>query len=164
MRNIAYVSQALESHATGKGHCKKVKERKEIRSFFTKRQSVSKSSEKEKDVEQVENVTPKTTETMEVPTCSKTGQSTIIETFSDEGKIHAEILWSIKHVLSGYSDNSVKDRITLFQQMFPDSKVSSRMDLGPGKIRYVVNHDIAPYFKTMKSFYLTVLLLALMEA
>ena len=44
---------------------------------------------------------------MEVPTCSKTGQSTITETFSDEGKIHAEILWSIKHALSGYSDNSV---------------------------------------------------------
>ena len=116
-------TQALKSHATGKGHCKKVKERKEIRSFFTKRQSVSKSSEKEKDVEQVENVTPKTNETMEAPTCSKTGQSTITKTFSDEEKLYCEILWSIKHVLSGYSENSVKDTITLFHKMFPDSKV-----------------------------------------
>ena len=44
-------TQALKSHATGKGHCKKLKECKEIHSFFTKRQSVSKSSEKEKNVE-----------------------------------------------------------------------------------------------------------------
>ena len=33
--------------------------------------------------------------------------------------------------------------------MFNDSKVSSKMELGPGKIRYVVNHGIAPYFKTI---------------
>ena len=110
---------------------------------------MSTSSEKEKDVEQVENVTPKTNETMEAPTCSKTGQSTITKTFSDEEKIYGEILWSIKHVLSGYSENSVKDTITLFHKMFPDSKVSSKMEIGPGKIRYVVNYDITPYFKTI---------------
>ena len=81
--------------------------------FFHKRQLAFKSSEKEKDVEQVENITPKTTETVETPTCSKTGQSIITKTFSDEVKIHAEILWSIKHVLSGYSNNAVKDTITL---------------------------------------------------
>ena len=138
-------TQALRSHATGKGHCKKAREPKEIRSFFTKRQSVSKSGKKQTDVEQVENVTPKTTETMEAPTCSKTGQSTVTETFSDEGKIHPEILWIIKYVLLGYSNNSVKDTITLFQEVFPDSKVSSKMGLGPAKIRYVVNHGIVPY-------------------
>ena len=55
---------------------------------------------------------------MEAPTCSKTGQSTITKTFSDEEKIYCEILWSIKHVLSGYSENSVKDTITLFHKMF----------------------------------------------
>ena len=33
--------------------------------------------------------------------------------------------------------------------MFNDSKVSSKMELGPGKIRYVVNHGMAPYFKTI---------------
>ena len=81
--------------------------------FFHKRQLVFKSSEKEKDVEQVENIARKTTEIMETLTCSKTGQSIITETFSDEEKIHAEILWSIKHVLLGYSDNAVKDTITL---------------------------------------------------
>ena len=33
--------------------------------------------------------------------CLKTGQSTITER-----KIHAKILWSIKHVLSGYSERN----------------------------------------------------------
>ena len=102
-RNVIYVrlrfhrktfKKALKSRATGKEHCKRVKEWKETCSFFTKRQWVSKSSEKEKDVEQVENVTPKT-----APTCSKIGQCTIPETFLDEVKIHAKILRSIKHIL-----------------------------------------------------------------
>ena len=38
--------------------------------------------------------------------CSKTGQSTTTETFSGERKIHAKILWSIKHVLSGYRERN----------------------------------------------------------
>ena len=78
-----------KSHATGKGHCKKVKEWKEMHSFFTKRQTVFKSTEKEKDVEKVENIKPKRAdikpkraETMETPTCLKIGQST--ETFHFE--------------------------------------------------------------------------------
>ena len=86
---------------------------------------------------------------MEAPACSKTGQSTITETFSDEGKIHAKVLWSIKHVLLRCSNNSLKDTITLFQKMFPDSKVSSKMKLGPGKICYVVNRGITLYFLTI---------------
>ena len=46
---------------------------------------------------------------MEAPICLKTGQSTITETFTYDGKIYAKILCSIKHDLSGYGDNSVKD-------------------------------------------------------
>ena len=79
---------------------------------------------------------------MKAPTCLKTGQSTTTDTFSDEGKIHAKILWSIKHFLLRYSDNSVTDTITFFQKMFQDSKVSSKMELVPGKICFVVNHGI----------------------
>ena len=59
---------------------------------------------------------------MEAPICSKTGQSTITETFTYDGKIYAKILCSIKHDLSEYGDNSVKDTVTLFQKMFSDIK------------------------------------------
>ena len=86
---------------------------------------------------------------MKAPTCLKTGQSTTTDTFSDDGKIHAKILWSIKHFLLRYSDNSVTDTITFFQKMFPDSKLSSKMELVPGKICFVVNHGITQYFKTI---------------
>ena len=89
---------------------------------------------------------------MEARTCLKIGQSTITETFSDEGKTHVKILWSIKHVLSRYSDNSVKDAVNLFQKMFPDPNVPLKMELGPGKVRYVVNHSIAQYFKTIVKY------------
>ena len=58
-------------------------------------------------------------------------------------------MWSVKHVLSGYSDNSVKDTITLFQTIFQDSKAAMKMELGPTKLHYVVNYGIAPYFKNI---------------
>ena len=31
--------------------------------------------------------------------------------------------------------------------MFPDSKVAEKMQLEPNKLKYVVNHGIAPYVK-----------------
>ena len=52
-------------------------------------------------------------------------QGTIPFTFQDGGKLNAEIRWVLKHVVSGYSDNSVKDSVNVFKAMFLDSKISS---------------------------------------
>ena len=39
---------------------------------------------------------------------------TIPFTFQDGGKLHADIGYAVKHVVSGYSDHSVTDSVTLF--------------------------------------------------
>ena len=31
--------------------------------------------------------------------------------------------------------------------MFPDSQIAEKMELGPNKLKYLVNHGLAPYFK-----------------
>ena len=60
--------------------------------------------------------------------------------------MNAEIRWVLKHVVGGYSDNSVTGSVDLFQSMFPDSKIASILELGKDKLKYVVNYGIAPYF------------------
>ena len=49
--------------------------------------------------------------------------------------MNAEILWVLKHVVGGYSDNSVTGSVDLFQSMFPDSKIASILELGKDKLK-----------------------------
>ena len=80
------------------------------------------------------------------PSCSANSQSTILLVFQDGGKLNAEIRWVLKHVVGGYSDNSVTGSVNLFQSMFPDGKIASIMELGKDKLKYVVSNGIALYF------------------
>lgn len=78
-----------------------------------------------------------------------------IETFLEYRKLHAKVLPNIKYVLSGSNDNFVKDMVTLFQEMLPDSKLSLKLDHGSGKMFVVIDHDTLPCFKNIlkrKSF------------
>ena len=56
-------------------------------------------------------------------------------------------MWALKQVYSGLSDNSCKNVVSLFQSMFPDSQIAQKMRLEPNKLKYMVNHGIAPYMK-----------------
>ena len=49
--------------------------------------------------------------------------------------MNAEIQWVLKHVVGGYSDNSVTGSVDLFQSMFPDSKIASILELGKDKLK-----------------------------
>ena len=31
--------------------------------------------------------------------------------------------------------------------MYPDSRIAEKMELGPNKLKYLVNHGLTPYFK-----------------
>ena len=55
----------------------------------------------------------------------------------------------IKHVLSGYSNNLCQDTVCVFKSMFPDKKIAEKKNgIGtPNKLKYLVNHGLAPYFK-----------------
>ena len=72
-------------------------------------------------------------------------RSTIPCSLLDDEKLTAEIWWAIKHVVCGYSDNSVTDSINTFKVMFLDSKIASKMGLGKEKLKYLVNYGIAPF-------------------
>ena len=137
--------RALRSHAGNKSHAKKVKKQAEIKNFFAKRNGIRPAnlSSEEKQLQ----FSLDTEGLVEIqPSCSANSQSTIPLVFQDGGKLNAEIQWVLKHVVSGYSDNSVTGSVNLFQSKFPDSKIASIMELGKDKLKYVVNYGIAPYF------------------
>ena len=72
-------------------------------------------------------------------------RSTIPCSLLDDEKLTTEIWWALKHVVRGYSDNSVTDSINTFKVMFLDSKIASKMGLGKEKLKYLVNYGIAPF-------------------
>ena len=56
-----------------------------------------------------------------------------------------EIMRVLEDVYNGWSENSTKNVVDLFKTMFPDSKAAKKMQLKLSKLKYVVNHGIAPY-------------------
>ena len=130
--------QALTSHASGKSHKKHV-DRKQ---FFLK----PKNSEQSKACSSSsQNNTPIEIEKDIKPTV--VSQPSIELMLKDSQKQKAEIVWALKSVLSGYSNNSCADISKIFTCMFPDSKIAKSFELGATKLKYVINFGIAPYFR-----------------
>ena len=65
----------------------------------------------------------------------------------DSQKQKTEIVWALKSVLSGYSNNSCADISKIFTCMFPDSKITKSFEFGVTKLKYVFNFGIATYFR-----------------
>ena len=62
-------------------------------------------------------------------------------------KTKSEIIWALKCITSGYSNNSCSDMNELFQSMFLNSTIAKSFQLGADEIRYITNYDTALYFK-----------------
>ena len=73
----------------------------------------------------------------------------LIATKSDV--LSAEVLWAMKICSAHYSHKSLESSDILFQKMFPDSTITSLFKCGEIKSAYLINHGIAPYFKTLLS-------------
>ena len=67
--------------------------------------------------------------------------------FQDSFIQKAEIMWALKQVYSGLSDNYCKNVVSLFQSMFPGSQIAQKVRLEPNKRKYMVNHGITTYMK-----------------
>ena len=135
LSNMGVIS--VKSHNKSKGHQKLVREKEQIANFFKK---------KTKEIDQSVPLDSEVTES--VPDSQSSSiQTTISSSFKDGGKLHAEIRWCLKHVLSGYSGNSMNGSCELFGLMFPDSKIASQMELGKTKLMYIVNHGLGPHFR-----------------
>ena len=81
-------------------------------------------------------------------TCSSKTQSSIELVINALEHSKAEILWTLKSLSAGYSNNSCSDNAGLFQHMFPDSEIAKSFQVGPSKIKYLTNFDVAPYYKS----------------
>ena len=62
---------------------------------------------------------------------------------------NTEIIWALKSIMSSYSNNSCANMNDTFKRMFPDSKVAEEFSMIKSKVSYIVNHRLAPYFKTI---------------
>lgn len=142
--------RALVSHANSKGHKKLSDEQMKVANFFRETSS-KKSEESNQSISQKSSTKTSSTEASSnesaIPVTGS--QSTIPECFQDGGRLAAEIRWALKHVVAGYSDNAVENETDIFRVMFPDSKIAASMELGKTKLKYIVNHGLAPYFKDL---------------
>ena len=60
----------------------------------------------------------------------------------------AEIMWTLKAVMSHYSYNSASDINILLQSMFPDSKIAKKFQLGSTKMTYIIKFGLSPHCHT----------------
>lgn len=139
--------KALKSHAKGKSHNIKLEESRAMSNFFKPKSSSSTSNTLTSET--VTTSLPDVSKTVDLTSTSLSSQSTISSKFHDGGKLNAEIRWTLKHILNGYSDNSCKETLQTFITMFPDSLIAAEMELGPNKMKYITNHGLAPHFKSI---------------
>ena len=67
--------------------------------------------------------------------------------FHNADCIKAEIIWTLKFVLGGFSVPANDDLISF--KLFPDSKIARNVSTATTKAMYAINHGIAPYFKSL---------------
>ena len=53
----------------------------------------------------------------------------------------------VKHVISGYSDDSMTRSWQFFKVVFPTSKIACTVQVGRNRLKYIVNFGLAPYIK-----------------
>ena len=133
-------SGSVRSHRKGK-NLDKVMEAKKIVDFFKLSQKTSSNLSSD--------VAPKGLDTN--TQSNSYVQPTALVIFEIGDKLCTKIRWVLKQVLTGYSNNSCQDTVSIFKSMFPDSKIAEKMELGPSKLKYFVNHGLAPYFKEFLS-------------
>ena len=68
---------------------------------------------------------------------------------TEMAKTKALVVWLLKSIDSGFSNNSSDDIVECLQVMCPDSKIASSLKMKRTKAYYVINHGLAPYFKTL---------------
>ena len=68
---------------------------------------------------------------------------------TEMAKTKALVVWLLKSIDSGFSNNSSDDIVDCLKVMCPDSKIASSLKMKRTKAYYVINHGLAPYFKTL---------------
>ena len=83
------------------------------------------------------------------PSVSAEKQSTIELHLEKSSAMKAEIIWTLKSVMSGYSARSNEDMNETLAAMFPEFEATKSFQMSRSKSMHVVNHSLAPYFKSV---------------
>ena len=67
---------------------------------------------------------------------------------TDTASTKAEIIWTLKSAINGFSACSNDDFNDTFVAMFPDSAIAQQFSMGRTKSMYLINYGPAPFFKS----------------
>ena len=73
--------------------------------------------------------------------------SSLSQFVTNDEVLSAEILWTLKTVMSHMSFNASSNTDKLFSHMFPDSAIAREFRCGKTKCTYLIRFGLAPYFK-----------------
>ena len=76
-------------------------------------------------------------------------QSTICTNIIFNCVIKAEIIWSLFSGFEGFWNNSAKCLNQTFQSVFSECPIAQKFQLGPDKLKYVINWGLAPHLKDL---------------
>ena len=80
------------------------------------------------------------------PSVSAEKQSTIELHLKKSSATKAEIIWTLKSVMS---EDMNEDMNEILAAMFPEFEATKSFQMSLSKSMYVVNHGLAPYFKSV---------------
>ena len=149
-------ADALKSHADSERHKQEIKNLQAIQSFFDKpgMKSSSTTSAKSDSTEETSQPSSSGSSSASGSTMASSigdksttsssankvlSQSTIDTNIIFNSVIKAEIIWSLFSVCEGFSNNSAKYLNQTFQSMFSECPTAQKFQLGPDKLKYVIN-------------------------
>lgn len=137
--------KAVVSHGKGQLHNKLIKMRASntsLQTFLTPK-CIPKSTEGETTNQDTNQTEPSST-------CSSAlmqgSASSLNFFFAKDDVMKAEIKWALNVVQNKLSLNSCENISDTFRDMFPDSSIASKFQLGATKCSCIINHGLSPYF------------------
>ena len=92
----------------------------------------------------------KSTDSIASSSSAQEGKQQMLDLHVHNGDVvKAEIIWILKSICSGYSNRSCEQLNCTLKAMFPDSKIAEAFSMGRTKSMYMINHGLAPFFKSL---------------
>lgn len=137
--------KAVVSHSKGQLHNKLIKMRlsnTSLQTFLT-----PKCTPKTTEGETTNQDTNQTEPSNPCPSALKQGSaSSLVSFFAKDDVTKADIKWALNVVQNRLSLNSCENISDTFRDMFPDSRIASKFQLGATKCTYIINRVLSPYF------------------
>ena len=142
-------AQSLKSHIKSKKHHNVLKVMSKIRPILFTNDGASFSSTFQNNT-QAEITNESLINTELDPEIQK--KSSNLNTFVlNDSVSNPETIWFLQTAMPHSSLNSCNQVSGIFQLMFQDSAIAKKLTRGRTKVSYIINHDLAPYYKDLKT-------------